>query len=937
MGRAVALIFISHSSQDKAKALALAEWLVADGWEAPFINLRTECAQKLTAQWEDALHRAANRCEIVIFLISRAWLDSRWCRDEFYLACHLNKRLFGVLIEELPATDLPPSLMCDWELVDLVEANENAYFDVVLPPSKTQQQVAFPRDGLNRLRARLSAAGLEPKFFRWPPPTDPQRAPYRGLEPLDYEDAGIFFGRNELIVEALDRLRGLRESVPTPVLTILGASGAGKSSFLRAGLLPRVDRELGHFRSLPVIRPLRAAITGHMGLLNALTSAFDAANLQIPRSQLQLAVEGGAPTLSPYLSQLAKHSALKKSGNNLGRALPSLVLAVDQAEELFQTEAGAEAAQLLMLVRDLLASGDPAVIAIFTIRSVNYNHLQQAPALARVGHQTLSLPPIPPSQYREVITGPLRRLDGTNRELSLDETLVEALTVDVQSDHSKGAIPLLAFTLQRLYLDHHADGRLQLNHYEQLGRMAGSIDAALQRAFEAASATAGTTTDQNARLQLLRQILIPWLASVDPVRGVPLRRIARAEDIPPQARPLIEPLVDQRLLTSDVGRDGNDTTLELAHSVLLERWGLLRDWLAEDKGLLIVLDGVKRAARHWSQHGGAATLLAHKGHRLEAADQILRRTDLAASLGPTDRQYLEACRQVNRTELKLTRRVRLVWGAIAVSLLAGILGWFGEQRIRPLSDVALFKMINLVRFFDRPGQVFRDCWDCPKLVVIPSSGSQQSPTKDTMAETANQQRPRRTTVPRPIAVSMFEITFENWRACVAALGCTHGTGMPDADHKKRPVTHVGWEDAQQYVQWLSNWTGQSYRLLSEAEWEYVARAGSTTRYSWGDDIGRGNANCNGCGSRWDNRGTAPVGSFKPNAFGVYDMHGNVWEWVADCWDKTTRSLSGCTQRVVRGGAWLSNPSLLRCSARIWAPPKQRNNILGFRVARDLFP
>ena len=98
----------------------------------------------------------------------------------------------------------------------------------------------------------------------------------------------------------------------------------------------------------------------------------------------------------------------------------------------------------------------------------------------------------------------------------------------------------------------------------------------------------------------------------------------------------------------------------------------------------------------------------------------------------------------------------------------------------------------------------------------------------------------------------------------------------------QPVINVTWDDAQQYVAWFSKMTGKPYRLLSEAEWEYAARAGTTTAYSWGDEIGKGNANCNGCGSEWDGRQTAPVGSFAPNQFGLYDMHGNVWEWVEDC-------------------------------------------------------
>ena len=150
--------------------------------------------------------------------------------------------------------------------------------------------------------------------------------------------------------------------------------------------------------------------------------------------------------------------------------------------------------------------------------------------------------------------------------------------------------------------------------------------------------------------------------------------------------------------------------------------------------------------------------------------------------------------------------------------------------------------------------------------------------------------------------------------------------------------------AQAYVRWLSGKTGEEYRLLSEAEWEYVARAGTTTAYWWGDDIGRNRANCDGCGSRWDNRQTAPVGSFSANPFGLHDVHGNVWEWVEDCWNDGYRGAptdgsaweSGeCERRVLRGGSWYSVPELLRSADRDRYSAGGRLNNAGFRVARTL--
>jgi formylglycine-generating enzyme required for sulfatase activity len=160
------------------------------------------------------------------------------------------------------------------------------------------------------------------------------------------------------------------------------------------------------------------------------------------------------------------------------------------------------------------------------------------------------------------------------------------------------------------------------------------------------------------------------------------------------------------------------------------------------------------------------------------------------------------------------------------------------------------------------------------------------------------------------------------------------------------VINVSWYDAEKYVKWLSAMTGRPYRLLSEAEWEYAARAGTTTAYYWGDDIGKNNADCHGCDSRWDNRETAPVGSFKPNAFGLYDMAGNVYQWVQDCVHANYNGApdnasvwkgGNCSYRILRGASWASEPRYPRSTFRLYYVPDARANGIGFRVARTIAP
>jgi hypothetical protein len=325
-----------------------------------------------------------------------------------------------------------------------------------------------------------------------------------------------------------------------------------------------------------------------------------------------------------------------------------LILAIDQAEELFLAEGQDEAHKFLVLLRDLLVEDAPAVAALFTIRSDNYEHLQLAKELEGVKQATLSLPSMPQGAYAEVIKGPAKRLDGTSRALKIEDALVQALLTDIEAGGAKDALPLLAFTLERLYDEYQAGGELKQEQYDQLGGIAGSIEAAVEQAFKEADRNPAIPRDRQTRLALLRRGLIPWVAGIDPDTGAARRRVARMSEMPSEARPLMDLLVDQRLLSTDVAKDTGEKTVEPAHEALLRQWGLLQGWLREDSGLLGVMDGVKRASRDWAAAARSSTWLTHRTDRLKAAERLLERADLAANLGPSDREYLAACRKVQR-------------------------------------------------------------------------------------------------------------------------------------------------------------------------------------------------------------------------------------------------------------------------------------------------
>ena len=244
-----------------------------------------------------------------------------------------------------------------------------------------------------------------------------------------------------------------------------------------------------------------------------------------------------------------------------------------------------------------------------------------------------------------------------------------------------------------------------------------------------------------------------------------------------------------------------------------------------------------------------------------------------------------------------------------------------------------------------PRDTFRDCAECPHMVVVPDGMYRMGSPRWEEGRDDGEGPMHDVIIGQPVAVGMYEVTFAEWDACRREGGCSHDPSDQGWGRENRPVVDVSWEDAQEYVRWLWTKTGQKYRLLSESEWEYAARGGSRSRYQWGDEMPANGANCAGCGSLWDGASTAPAGSFSANAFGLYDMHGNVWEWVEDCWhddyagapsDGSAWLVAGdCDRRVLRGGSFFTSPPLVRSAYRSQDPSRTRLKLVGFRVAREL--
>ncbi|HEY2608153.1 SUMF1/EgtB/PvdO family nonheme iron enzyme [Paraburkholderia sp. RL18-103-BIB-C] len=233
----------------------------------------------------------------------------------------------------------------------------------------------------------------------------------------------------------------------------------------------------------------------------------------------------------------------------------------------------------------------------------------------------------------------------------------------------------------------------------------------------------------------------------------------------------------------------------------------------------------------------------------------------------------------------------------------------------------------------------RDCATCPIMVPVPAGSFAMGNSTDDPSE-----KPvHHVSIGAPFAIGKYEVTVEQWNACVAANACQKLTPESNAN-KAAPARDLSWDDAQQYVKWLSKVTGKSYRLPTEAEWEYADRAGTTTAYWWGDQMRKGSANCKDCGDPWHKEGPEPVGSFAPNPLGLYDMNGSVWEWTADCWHNNYQGAPvdghawdspGCDMRVIRGGSWREGGSYMLTATRFKYSAGVRQSQDGFRVVKDL--
>jgi formylglycine-generating enzyme required for sulfatase activity len=943
----MAVLFVSHSSKDDAPARGLETWLRTHRFTDIFVDHSNIDAGE---KWAQALRDSVGACRVVVCLVTENWLASDECFGEFKAAWYMGKRvvpLFAVKNGDSKQRERLAKVQAEDQGLDVSSCRmPGGALDFSRDP-----EVERRLEASLRAAGALSSVGLDPEAFAIDRKLRP--TPFPGLASFsdDDADAALFYGRNREIAEALEELRKMRvERDPRP-LVILGASGAGKSSLLKAGIIPRLRRETPGWLPLRAFRPgadpllnfadalarTRADFGGfeaHGHVRDRLFAAWSRAE----RDQEGLTAAGRASL------EVALHVEGQKLREAAARGAATILISVDQAEEVARA-AGDSADALADYMRAALTSASPWQIA-FTIRTDSFPELQGHRRFRNLEARGFDLRAVPTFLFDSVVEKPAKRYD-----VVVDDALVQALVKDTPNED---ALPLLAFALQRLWRQFAKSGALNKTNYDDVGGLRSLIEDAAERALR--SFRPGDDLPLDSRPLTKRQIdlaestFVPALAQIND-QGAAIRWVASWSDFDEEQQELLTRFDEWRLVV----RKGEAGTVEVAHEALFREWPRLKSWLEPQRTRLEGLRSLRVDASNWDRNGRDAVFLSHRGSRLAVADGLRAIEAFRKRLAGVEFDYLTACRQAEAAARDWRWRVQALVYALLVSIIAGLFGWINQDFLgaqwrwwfsgRPyaVANIWPFVLAERAERALRPGESFRECAvDCPEMVVIAAGEfTMGSPATESGRE-KDEGPQHHITITKPFAVAKYLVTFDDWDACVSVGACP-AASPSGFGRGASPVINVDWDEANAYAAWLSRMTGRSYRLLSETEWEYVARALSTSRFFFGDEEKSLDHYAWYAGD--SELRTHLVGGKAPNGFGLYDVVGDVWEWVQDCYvdsydgapsDGSART-TACEgdKRAARGGAFLNDASNLRSARRGWYASDRRTQALGFRLARAL--
>jgi WD40 repeat protein len=550
-------LFLSHSSQDRDVVDDIQRRLAREGFEAVFLDYDPDHGIPAGRQWEPELYSALQRCDAVLFVATRASVESRWCFAELALARSTGKPVFPVRV----SADVTHPLIGDIQWADVTVEGEGAY---------------------KRLWTAMRDRGVAPAdSFDW----DPRRSPYPGLAAYHPEDAAVFFGRADVVNSLLVRMNAAFRPQGHPFLAIVGPSGCGKSSLVRAGLVPRVRRMKPDWLVLEPFTPGSAPVDA---LARTLSVALAGSARQ--RSAIARRLRKRPFDLSELIKDLAA-----------GQPSPvrSVLMVVDQAEQLLgrgEMSWAADEANEFVRLLEQCPQQDPAVWVVCTLRSEFLGAAARDPGLVALVRDPVVVGPLERARLPVVIEGPAQRAG-----LRFDPGLVQRMV-----DETRGgdALPLLGYALLQLYDQRQPDGLITTGSYERLGGVEGALR---QRADEALEVLQAAGHGADVFPALLR------LVAVDE-HDEPLGRTVPVDAFDSRQQDVISTFVEARLLVS--GGDGSTAAVQVAHETLFRAWPPLREAIAASRESLRLRTALERLARDWERAGRRDSYLL-QGDRLQ--------------------------------------------------------------------------------------------------------------------------------------------------------------------------------------------------------------------------------------------------------------------------------------------------------------------------------
>jgi tetratricopeptide (TPR) repeat protein len=590
----MARIFLSHSSEDERQAHLLLDWLLLNGFENVFLDFEKNYGLRPGAHWESTLYREIAGADAVILILTANWMASKWCFVEFAQARALGKHIFPLI--ESPTGET--YVASDIQSLDLVKDREG---------------------GLNRLARELGAIALDARQgFEW----DRSRPPYPGILEFQEADAAIYFGRDDDILRYIEHLNARRTQGGDKLVVLRGDSGSGKSSLLRAGVLPRLKRDKHNWMVLPPFRP-KAHPMQEIALVLAGSAGGGAA--EVDRWLRAFADNHATEALWTFAADL-------RAGRQANEA--TILVTIDQAEELFTQSENAEVRQLLAIIGEMCSKDLPFVIQA----SIRSDYLSEFQRVRTLTLDEFSLKPMPLDRVPDIIEGPAR-VAG----VKVDRALVIAAQRDAPTED---ALPLLAIALRELYDRFARTGELTLPAYQAMADPAKGLSPLENSVRQRADNALKEANPSEADLQALKDAFVPAMARISE-QGEYVRQPARIDALPPRAHNLIQLLAGKRLLITS--EQNGVPVVEVAHEALLRKWPLLRGWLDEEREFLIGKQQLERDLADWNQAApidkSAATLsglklskaqtwLAARPHQLSEAE----RTFIRASIDQSERE-----------------------------------------------------------------------------------------------------------------------------------------------------------------------------------------------------------------------------------------------------------------------------------------------------------